>query len=164
MVPHAGSHLRHCIIQTCEGEQGKIQLRLQGNLPTEIATVVCDIIMQPGSTDSYSELKKQIIARYSEKLHDKQMFSPIYLVNPYNQISINSSDVQETAKCTHFGLFESFRMQFGIYNSSTTFQRFIDEVTKNLPFVDDSPVASKNKTEHIEYFNHLFSKLSELSA
>ncbi|GFT25125.1 hypothetical protein NPIL_248601, partial [Nephila pilipes] len=49
---------RHCIIQTCEGEQGKIRPRLQGNLPTEIATVVFDIIMQPDSTDPYAKLKK----------------------------------------------------------------------------------------------------------
>ncbi|GFU77521.1 transposon Tf2-9 polyprotein [Trichonephila clavipes] len=75
------------------------------------------------------------------------------------------SDVHKTAICTPFGLFESWRMQFGLCNASSTFQRFIDEVTRDLPFVyafvDDLLVASDNEPQHLEHLEILFSKLKE---
>ncbi|GFX97008.1 transposon Tf2-6 polyprotein [Trichonephila clavipes] len=50
-------------------------------------------------------------------------------------------------------------------NASSTFQRFIDEVTRDLPFVyafvDDLLVASDNETQHLEHLEILFSKLKE---
>ncbi|GFT74174.1 transposon Tf2-6 polyprotein [Trichonephila clavipes] len=49
--------------------------------------------------------------------------------------SINPDDVHKSAIITPFGLFESTRMQFGLCNAAATFQRFIDEVLRNLPFV-----------------------------
>ncbi|GFV60663.1 hypothetical protein TNCV_788291 [Trichonephila clavipes] len=54
-------------------------------------------------------------------------------------------------------------MQFGLCNASSTFQRFIDEVTRDLPFVyafvDDLLVASDNEPQHLEHLEILFSKL-----
>ncbi|GFS62546.1 transposon Ty3-I Gag-Pol polyprotein [Nephila pilipes] len=64
-------------------------------------------------------------------------------------------------------LFESLRKQFGLCNGSSTFQRLIDEFTRDLPFVyafvDDLLVASQNETEHlnIKHLSLLFSKLLE---
>ncbi|GFT67385.1 transposon Tf2-6 polyprotein [Trichonephila clavipes] len=56
-------------------------------------------------------------------------------------------------------------MQFGLCNASSTFQRFIDEVTRDLPFVyafvDDLLVASDNEPQHLEHLEILFSKLKE---
>ncbi|GBL79678.1 Uncharacterized protein K02A2.6, partial [Araneus ventricosus] len=56
-------------------------------------------------------------------------------------------------------------MQFGLCNASSTFQRFIDEVTRDLPFVyafvDDLLVASESANEHLEHLKLLFSKLRE---
>ncbi|GFX98981.1 transposon Tf2-9 polyprotein [Trichonephila clavipes] len=49
--------------------------------------------------------------------------------------------------------------------ASSTFQRFIDEVTRDLPFVyafvDDLLVASDNEPQHLEHLEILFSKLKE---
>lgn len=105
------------------------------------------------------------IADFTSELHGKQIFSHIDLIKAYHQIPINSADVHKTAICTPFGLFESLRMQFGLCNASSTFQRFIDEVTRDLPFVyafvDDLLVASNNETEHLTHLNLLFTKLKE---
>ncbi|GFS62919.1 transposon Ty3-I Gag-Pol polyprotein [Trichonephila clavipes] len=65
---------------------------------------------------------------------------------------MNPDDIHKTAICTPFGLFESTRMQFGLCGASATFQRFIDEVTRNLEgvyaFVDNILIASRDPEEH----------------
>lgn len=56
-------------------------------------------------------------------------------------------------------------MQFGLCNASSTFQRFIDEITRDLgfvcAFVDDLLIASNNEIEHLEHLKILFSKLRD---
>ncbi|GFW25082.1 uncharacterized protein K02A2.6 [Trichonephila clavipes] len=53
-------------------------------------------------------------------------------------------------------------MQFGLCNAAATFQRFIDEVLRNLPFVfafvDDILVASSSPEEHLQI---LFTRLQQ---
>lgn len=105
------------------------------------------------------------IADFTATLHGAKIFSHVDLIKAYHQIPIHPDDVHKTSICTPFGLFESTRMQFGLCNASATFQRFIDEVTRDLAgvysFVDDILIASKNETEHLDHLNMLFSKLQE---
>ncbi|GFU69810.1 hypothetical protein TNCV_3044411 [Trichonephila clavipes] len=79
--------------------------------------------------------------------------------------SINPDDVHKSAIITPFGLFESTRMQFGLCNAAATFQRFIDEVLRNLPFVfafvDDILVASSSPEEHLQHLQILFTRLQQ---
>ncbi|GFW77348.1 transposon Tf2-6 polyprotein [Trichonephila clavipes] len=74
-------------------------------------------------------------------------------------------DVHKSAIITPFGLFESTRMQFGLCNAAATFQRFIDEVLRNLPFVfafvDDILVASSSPEEHLQHLQILFTRLQQ---
>ncbi|GFW32519.1 retrovirus-related Pol polyprotein from transposon 17.6 [Trichonephila clavipes] len=71
----------------------------------------------------------------------------------------------KSAIITPFGLFESTRMQFGLCNAAATFQRFIDEVLRNLPFVfafvDDILVASSSPEEHLQHLQILFTRLQQ---
>ncbi|GFT44601.1 hypothetical protein TNCV_2808341 [Trichonephila clavipes] len=56
-------------------------------------------------------------------------------------------------------------MQFGLCGASATFQRFIDEVTRNLEgvyaFVDNILIASRDPEEHHKNLKALFSRLHE---
>src|SRR5699024_5977998 len=66
---------------------------------------------------------------------------------------------------TPFGLFEYVRMPFGLRNSSQTFQRFLDSITRDFPFVfvyiDDILIASTSEVEHRQHLEQLFKRLSD---
>lgn len=103
------------------------------------------------------------VSDFTSELHGCKIFSHIDLVKAYHQIPINPADIHKTAICCPFGTFESTRMQFGLCNASATFQRFIDEVTRDLPgvfaFVDDILIASSDRDEHLIHLKSLFSRL-----
>ncbi|GFT82638.1 hypothetical protein TNCV_1634171 [Trichonephila clavipes] len=103
------------------------------------------------------------ILDFTSDLHGAKIFSHIDLVKAFHQIPIASKDIHKTAICTPFGLFESTRMQFGLCNAASTFQRFIDEVTRGLKgvyaFIDDILIASQNIQEHTTNLRALFERL-----
>ncbi|GFY28461.1 hypothetical protein TNCV_1971141 [Trichonephila clavipes] len=100
------------------------------------------------------------ILDFTSDLHGAKIFPPIDLVKAFHEISIASEDLHKTAICTPFGLFESTRMQFGLCNAESTFQRFIDKVTRGLKGVyaciDDILIASQNFQEHTANLHALF--------
>ncbi|GFU90809.1 hypothetical protein TNCV_1239581 [Trichonephila clavipes] len=105
------------------------------------------------------------ILDFTSNLHGTKIYSHIDLVKAYHQIPINPDDVHKSAIITPFRLFESTRMQFGLCNAAATFQRFIDEVLRNLPFVfafvDDILVASSSPEEHLQHLQILFTRLQQ---
>ncbi|GFX23336.1 hypothetical protein TNCV_4936511 [Trichonephila clavipes] len=103
------------------------------------------------------------ILDFTSDLHGARIFSHTDLVKAFHQIPIASEDIHKTDICTPFGLFKIIRMQFGLCNAASTFQRFIDEVTRGLKgvyaFIDDILIASQNVQEHTIYLRALFERL-----
>ena len=72
--------------------------------------------------------------------------------------------IAKTAIATSFGLWEFFRMPFGLKNAAQTFQRLMDSISQHLDFVfvylDDILVASKSPVEHYNHLRQIFTLLS----
>ena len=56
-------------------------------------------------------------------------------------------------------------MPFGLKNAAQTFQRFMDSVFRDVPFVyiylDDILVASNSPDEHTKHLRQLFDRLAD---
>jgi len=100
------------------------------------------------------------IADFVQQLADQKIFSTIDLVKAYHQIPVHPDDIAKTAIVMPFGLFEFPYMSFGLQNAMQTFQRFIDEVLRDLDFcyayTDDMLVASTSEGEHKQHLRTLF--------
>ena len=105
------------------------------------------------------------IQDFSAHLHGCKVFSKVDLIRGYHQVPMHPDDIAKTAVITPFGLFEFLRMPFGLKGAAQTFQRLMDTVLADLPFLfvylDDVLVASKNMTEHMEHLRTLFSRLAK---
>lgn len=105
------------------------------------------------------------IQEFTSQLSGSTVFSRIDLVKAFHQIPVHPDDIPKTAIITPFGLFEYVRMPFGLRNAAQTFQRFIDEVLRGLPFcfayIDDLLIASPDEATHRHHLHEVLQRLQE---
>jgi Reverse transcriptase (RNA-dependent DNA polymerase) len=63
------------------------------------------------------------------------IFTKLDLQKGYFQVPVAPADITKTAVITPFGLFEFVRMPFGLKNAGMTFQRLMDRVMFDIPYV-----------------------------
>ena len=99
------------------------------------------------------------------KLSNSTIYSRLDLVKAYHFVPVNKEDVSKTAICTPFGTFEYVRMPFGLRNAANTFQRFIDDTVRGLPFVvtyiDDLLIYSETVDQHKDHLRQVLRQLQK---
>ena len=102
---------------------------------------------------------------FNSQLFGAKIFSKVDLVCGYHQIPMSTESVFKMAIATPFGLWKFLRMPFGLKNAAQTFQRLMDGIFQELPFVfvylDDIFIASPSHEKHVEHLRQVFQLLSD---
>ena len=106
-----------------------------------------------------------LLSDFTNELAGSRVFSTIDLKKGYHQVPIHESDVPKTAVITPFGLYEYVAMPFGLRNAGATFQRLMNTILQDLPYVfcyvDDILVYSPDEESHREHLHAVFTKLRD---
>ena len=98
-------------------------------------------------------------------LHRSKVFKKLGLNKAYFQVPVAPKDIPKTAVTTPFGFFEFLGMPLGLRNATQTFQRHMDNLFRDMPFVrnyvDDMLIASENLEEHLQHLQAVFELLAK---
>jgi Reverse transcriptase (RNA-dependent DNA polymerase) len=101
----------------------------------------------------------------SSRLDGCTIFTKLDLQKGYFQVPVAAADIPKTAIITPFGLFKFVRMPFGLKNAGMTFQRLMDRLFFDIPFVflylDDLLIASRSAAEHRRHLREVLQRLQD---
>lgn len=96
-----------------------------------------------------------------------QFFTTLDLKAGYHQIILAEQDREKTAFSVNGGKYEFCRLPFGLANSSSIFQRAIDDVLREqigktcYVYIDDVIVFSENEVDHVKHVDWVLKSLCE---
>lgn len=100
---------------------------------------------------------------FTSRLSGCKVFTKLDLVKGYYQVPVAEADIPKTCVITPFGAFEWLFMPFGLRNAGNTFQRMMDRLGIDLPFVfiylDDILIASKDFETHLHHLRLVLERL-----
>jgi Reverse transcriptase (RNA-dependent DNA polymerase) len=92
-----------------------------------------------------------------------KVFTKLDLQKGYFQVPVAPGDIPITAVITPLGLFEFVCMPFGLKNAGMTFQRLMDRIMFNIPYmfvyVEDMLIASRSLEEHRRHVQEVLRRL-----
>ena len=98
-------------------------------------------------------------------LHGARIFTKMDLLKSYFQVPVHPEDIPKTAIITPFGSYAFAYSTFGLRNAGATFQRLMDGILGDLPFVscyvDDILVYSRSTEEHMKHVKVVLQRLRE---
>ncbi|CEL61535.1 Retrotransposable element Tf2 155 kDa protein type 1 OS=Schizosaccharomyces pombe (strain 972 / ATCC 24843) GN=Tf2-1 PE=4 SV=1 [Rhizoctonia solani AG-1 IB] len=100
------------------------------------------------------------------KLRDAKIFTKLDLQWGYNNVRIKEGDEWKTAFKTKYRLFEYLVMPFGLTNAPAAFQRFMNNLFRNLlditmvVYLDDILIFSKDPAEHSNHVREVLQRLA----
>ena len=99
------------------------------------------------------------------KLKGAKVFSTIDLRSGYHHIALGKSSRAKTTFVTPFGKYKFLMVPFGLAQAPAYFQLLMNKVLHGLDFamtyLDDIIIFSKNKLQHLEHLETVFSCLRE---
>ncbi|GBM95660.1 Retrovirus-related Pol polyprotein from transposon 297 [Araneus ventricosus] len=104
------------------------------------------------------------IQDFASELCGKTVFSKLDLKRAYYQIPVEPEDVQKTAQIIPCGLYEFLYRPFDLRNAAQTFQRFLDDILRDLncfAYLDDILIASIDHASHYRDLEQVFQRLNE---
>lgn len=132
---------------------------------------------EPRMCIDYRELNKKtykdayplpLADEVQDRLAGSTIFSTLDLRSGYWQMPVHDSDQHKTAFCPGpgLGLFEFKRMPFGLTGAPSSFQRMMDKIFRDLPFVsnyiDDLLIHSTDEISHKQHLEEVFHRLQEV--
>ncbi|KAL0173798.1 hypothetical protein M9458_029766, partial [Cirrhinus mrigala] len=100
-----------------------------------------------------------------EQLRSAKIFTKLDLRSAYNLIRIRSGDEWKTAFSTTSGHYEYLVMPFGLANSPSCFQAFVNEVFRDMlnrwviVYIDDILIYSSSYSEHVTHVRAVLQRL-----
>ena len=102
------------------------------------------MLNQQTQKDSY---RIPFLHDFIDRLSRSKIFSKVDLFKSYHQIPIAGCDIHKTAILTPCGTYVFKRLAVGLSGAAQTFQRFMDEIFRDVSFVfvytDDILIFSK---------------------
>ena len=108
-----------------------------------------------------------LISDILETLSESRIYTKLDLRSGFWAISLDEKTQEKTAFTTHLGLFEWLVLPFGLSNSPSCFQRYLQQVLNDylwrfvLVFIDDICIFSKTTEEHEIHVQKVLERLDK---